>query len=727
MPVSRHLCRCSFITKKFYFSRLIYTVCFFFFYLAPHFCLAHREKIDSLKKILPSLGDSARVDCLLDLSIEYLLLETDLLHFYQPYRDTVLYYDNLAYEEAKKINYVRGIAESFCPKAALYNHYLKDYKEMEKMARESLKWFALTGNKKKIEIAYWQVAAALFFQQHYEEAIPYLDQSYYWSEKNVNKDWMYNVLGFKYENYRDIGEYDKAFEAFQKTQQLNLIFDGKKNLKYEFYVLGELYRRIENYSAALNYYRDFVQMIDLNNDNIWFRISYPELFALNAQFDSAQYYYNLIDSSTLNSHELRFYLVSIGELNLLKGESYLALGYLLRGLKYHREAGDMIQVRRALIDIGKTYAFLKQDKEALAVTREALDFSLSARAKQNIRDAYQILYEIYQRRNQSDSAFKYYTKYVAQKEVVATDVMKGKFAAYNYEQQIELLNKEKQLQQQQLNQTAQQRKFLMIGITGILVLGIFLMRNIILKRKNEMNRRAIAENDLRLQKLEIEKTKAEFQQQAAELQMQALRAQMNPHFIFNSLSSINMFILENNKLQASDYLSKFSKLIRLILHNSQEAFIELEKELEALQLYLELESLRFANRFEYKIIVEDDIDTSAVKVPPLIIQPYAENAIWHGLMHKSVKGYLEVKLYQQREMLFCKITDDGIGRNKAAELKSKSSLAHKSMGIRITGDRIAMLQQENKKNSFITITDLVLPDNSAGGTEVLIEIHPYYD
>src|SRR5213075_2682789 len=118
----------------------------------------------------------------------------------------------------------------------------------------------------------------------------------------------------------------------------------------------------------------------------------------------------------------------------------------------------------------------------------------------------------------------------------------------------------------------------------------------------------IAENELQLQKLESEKTTVQLQHQAAELEMQALRAQMNTHFIFNSLNSINMFILENNKLQASEYLSKFSRLVRLILQNSQEAFIPLERELEALQLYLELESLRFDNKFEYKILVDEAID-----------------------------------------------------------------------------------------------------------------------
>jgi streptogramin lyase len=219
----------------------------------------------------------------------------------------------------------------------------------------------------------------------------------------------------------------------------------------------------------------------------------------------------------------------------------------------------------------------------------------------------------------------------------------------------------------------------------------------------------------------------EIKHKTIELEMQALRAQMNPHFIFNSLNSINLFILENNKLQASEYLSKFSKLVRLILNNSREPFIPLEQELEALRLYLELESLRFEQRFNYKITVDKDIDISALKVPPLIIQPYAENAIWHGLMPKKEEGNLDISLYQQEDILICKITDDGIGRKKAAEHKSKSSSVNNSMGMRITSDRIAILQNEDLGNSYITINDLVLPDGSPGGTEVLLQIPVTYD
>jgi ligand-binding sensor domain-containing protein len=210
-------------------------------------------------------------------------------------------------------------------------------------------------------------------------------------------------------------------------------------------------------------------------------------------------------------------------------------------------------------------------------------------------------------------------------------------------------------------------------------------------------------------------------------QMQALRAQMNPHFIFNSLNSINRFILQNNKAQASEYLTKFSRLIRLILQNSQAALIPLESELEALALYLELESLRFDHHFEFKISIEEDLDVSVLKVPPLIIQPYAENAIWHGLMHKEEKGQLEIELFQQADVLCCRITDDGIGRKKSAELKSKSGSVHKSTGMKITASRIEMLQQKKYRNADVKITDLILADGTIGGTEVVLKIPACYD
>jgi hypothetical protein len=230
-----------------------------------------------------------------------------------------------------------------------------------------------------------------------------------------------------------------------------------------------------------------------------------------------------------------------------------------------------------------------------------------------------------------------------------------------------------------------------------------------------------------LQRSENEKQLSALQHKTTELEMYALRSQMNPHFIFNSLNSINRFILQNNKDLASEYLTKFSKLVRLIFHNSQTALITIDSEMEALQLYLELEALRFDYHFDFNIAIQQDLDISALKVPPLIIQPFVENAIWHGLMHKEEKGHIEIGLIVENDLLVCRIKDDGIGRKKAAELKGNSKNTHKSMGMRITADRIALLQRQKLIHNTIQINDLVLADGSAGGTEIIIKLPLRYD
>ena len=257
-------------------------------------------------------------------------------------------------------------------------------------------------------------------------------------------------------------------------------------------------------------------------------------------------------------------------------------------------------------------------------------------------------------------------------------------------------------------------------ITFVVLVGLGILYGVIRWRVHHMYR-------IRLERTEKEKQLADLKHKTSESEIHTLRAQMNPHFIFNSLNSINRFILQNNRAQASEYLTKFSKLVRLVFQNSQSATVTLDSELEALQLYLELESLRFDNHFEFSISVSGELDTAALKVPPLIIQPYAENAIWHGLMHKKEKGKLEIDIYDERDVLICRIKDDGIGRKKVEELRGRTLSTHKSMGMRITADRILLLQQQNMIQEAIRINDLVLPDGSPGGTEVILKMPLRYD
>lgn len=212
----------------------------------------------------------------------------------------------------------------------------------------------------------------------------------------------------------------------------------------------------------------------------------------------------------------------------------------------------------------------------------------------------------------------------------------------------------------------------------------------------------------------------EFNQQLARTEMAALRAQMNPHFVFNCLSSINRYILVNQPDDASAYLTKFARLIRLILDNSRTETVLLSKELEAIALYVEMEQMRFNHRFDYRLEVAPEVQPDHVEVPPLLIQPFIENAIWHGLMHKKGHGQLQVHLSLAGQRLCVRIEDDGIGRQKALELKSRSATVNKSHGVKLSAERLTVINRLYGTEATVETTDLYTPNGEAAGTRVLI-------
>lgn len=235
--------------------------------------------------------------------------------------------------------------------------------------------------------------------------------------------------------------------------------------------------------------------------------------------------------------------------------------------------------------------------------------------------------------------------------------------------------------------------------------------------------REIEEQSRLLEAQHIRQLETEFEQKLADTEMTALRAQMNPHFIFNCLNSIMLYTVQNDADKASDYLTKFSRLIRLVLENSRSERVTLQNELDALRLYIELEAMRFKQKVRFTIHVSSEIDQRYVCIPPLLVQPYVENAIWHGLMHKPEGGTVQVEVSQpQPNRLHIEVTDDGVGRQRAGELKSKSAGSHKSFGMQVTADRIRMINQLYNIQAQAQIMDLVDSFGEPCGTRVLLDI-----
>lgn len=210
---------------------------------------------------------------------------------------------------------------------------------------------------------------------------------------------------------------------------------------------------------------------------------------------------------------------------------------------------------------------------------------------------------------------------------------------------------------------------------------------------------------------------ARLELQVLENELKALRAQMNPHFLFNTMNSIKGIIIKQETKKAIEYLTKLSSLIRAILSNSERKTISLAKELEALKLYMDLESLRFTNNFNYQIQVDKNVDQSFVHIPPLVLQPFVENAIWHGLLPKdNGNNQLTIRIFRKDDLVLCEIEDNGVGRKATQQPKRKTK--HQSMGIGITEKRVQLLHSENR----IDIIDLVNENQQPMGTKVILAL-----
>jgi len=225
----------------------------------------------------------------------------------------------------------------------------------------------------------------------------------------------------------------------------------------------------------------------------------------------------------------------------------------------------------------------------------------------------------------------------------------------------------------------------------------------------------VKENEIKV--LEINKM-------LAESQLMAMRAQMNPHFVFNCLNSIQECIVTQKYGEASNYLNKFSKLFRMVLNNSGRKLISLDEEKEVLELYLQLELMRFEKSFSYKIIIDEELDTSEVLIPSMLLQPYVENALWHGLMHKDGERILQIEFKSLSEDVFaCIVEDNGIGRKRSFDLKAEQSKTkrHESKGLKISSDRLEVIQKQGY-HATLQIIDKYDDNQQPAGTKIIIEL-----
>ena len=611
--------------------------------------------------------------------------------------------------------------------------------ESEKM--ESLKKAIIYYKKSEADPAvvniYIGMISTLFTADKLDKGIEILKQAdeYFQTKKNdSSKLALYLKLSAF---FWGLGDFENGLEYSRRSVRIveNLEKDIKesnnKNIEWGqvYFWMGRFYRLADDYITALKFFQKAHDYYPVDNKsvNILWAIETGKTYGKMGNYDSAIFYLEPFAKNESSPIGAKAYL---GDLYISMGQFDKALPLINECIDAETKFNGIANLTGLYTNAAKIYLGKMDYQSALTNARRSIVLLSKTKRNTILIETYSVLSDIFSKLGKHDSAYIYLKKYTGLKDslfnkqlYIRLNDLKREAEEERKISQINLLNKDNQLKEQKLKQQATLRNGLIIGIILILLLGVFIFRNLWLKRKNDKLR---MQKDFEVQRLESEKKQAELHQRAVELEMQALRAQMNPHFIFNCLSSINRFIFKNDNKTASDYLTRFSRLIRMVLMHSQRKLIPLEDELEMIRLYLDLERLRFKDAFNYSITTTNIVDAGNIFLPPLLLQPFCENAVWHGLMHKDGKGHLNVMISEvineNDRSLLCVIEDDGVGRERAAELKSKSAESEKSMGLKITTERLALLNQENNLSTFYKIDDIVNEENEVTGTKVQLKI-----
>jgi len=404
---------------------------------------------------------------------------------------------------------------------------------------------------------------------------------------------------------------------------------------------------------------------------------------------------------------------SIGNLKIEEGEIEEGINYLEDALVFFIKNEQSANIAHCYIVLAKGYAKLENTEEAIKYNTKAISIFKKQNTLKALVNAYSDQSNFFTNQKNFKEANKFLKLHYKIKDSIFSDenIRNINELQTKYETNKITLEKEIEVAKNKKNRLL---LFLTLLISGILFLAGLLYFNWY---------RTKTKTKLILTELKETQKRLGLEKQYKDSELKALKAQMNPHFIFNVLNSIQDYIVLNQKNLASDYLGKFADLIRNYLHYSDIGFISISEELKNLNLYLELEKLRFEDNLNYTITIADHINGDAIFIPTMIIQPYIENALKHGLLHLKTNRILNISMDKISDnILECVIKDNGVGRKKADEINSRIHKTHKSFALKATSERLDLLNFGKDKKIGVTFIDLLDESNNALGTKVILKI-----
>jgi anti-sigma regulatory factor (Ser/Thr protein kinase) len=499
------------------------------------------------------------------------------------------------------------------------------------------------------------------------------------------------------------GNYESSAKAFLKAMELARACGSRRIEAVALNNIGENFASMKDFDKCRRYALEAIQINDSLKAWRGVAINYELLNrcdqeqgmykSAKANLDKGMPYALMINDNYVSS---MFYL-GYGKLHAIFNRNDSAQYYFDKAITTARQTGDLRNEFQVYLAEAK-YLQDIPDRNKINLLMKALQLAQQTHFVEGMAKTTEQLSSVYNQMNNRDSSLLYYRMY----RTASDSLFSEHNRRYTIATESEWTNTKKEMENNTLKRKIAFKDILLflaaIGFLLTLFVAFLLYKSFQAKKlKNE----------------------SQYKQKITETEMQALRAQMNPHFFFNSLNSIENFIMQNEKKLASDYLNKFARFIRGILDSSTNDLIELNKDLESLQLYIDLEQLRFNNKFIYICQVDPQLQDGEYRVPALLVQPFLENAINHGIGpsdRKDLKICLEVKLHNNK--IHYIIEDNGIGREQSALYNRLNKPFHKSVGMKLTQERINIFNQEPGNTENLKIIDLYDEDHKPTGTRI---------
>lgn len=683
----------------------------FFTFLHLSLC-AQSSKVDSLTKLLNKSGyDSNRVKLLSELSkVNWQLGDYDKseefarealgLSVQKKYKigesishknlgivntltsrfDSALVHYNRAVEISRELGNNVETANTLNNIGILYENQGK-YKEALEIHFSVLKLREKMNDSAMIALSHSNIGNVYRAQSNFPEALKYhfLSLAYRERVNDERKTDSYGSIGWIYQMQ---GKLDTALMYFTKGLEIEKKFEKKYGIASFYSKIGSVYLLKGNYDRAL--------------------INYNESLAIRSNIGDVQ-------GVAENHHNIGELYVTIAlkettPRDTVPGLLKKAVSHFLSAIKISEEIGDIYALAGTYTTLSRAYFELKDYTASRKYALKGLPLALQAGALEYTSGNYEVQAALDSATGNWQGAYNNYKNFISYRDSMSNNEVTDKVTRLEMQYDFDRKKSEAELAHAIELSKSEKKTNRIIWISSILILSA-VFGFIYLRQMNKKKRL-------------IEATNAAHRM--SQLELQSLRAQLNPHFMFNSLNAIQELILKQENEKSQSYLERFAQLLRSMLENANQPFIPLRKEIDFLKLYLSLEQLRIPD-LQYSINIDPSIDPDKVQTPNMMLQPYLENALWHGLQYKAGEKKLELNITKGNGRINFQVKDNGIGRKKASELKSAFQKAHKSKGMELLSKRFSLLSKEYGEDITTDIADISENGESAG-TAVLISV-----